>query len=100
MQEELGKIFADQQERGLFDEASYNDDAPMELLADAGRHSAMAKLCHLHGLMPNEATRLGVAFGMLFALRLWTERPDLAQHVVDCERTRDEAEDRDLESLS
>ena len=89
--EECDTIFADQEERGLFDEAIYNDDAPMDLLTDAGAHSSISNLRRLYRIMPNEATCLGVAFRMLFALRVWAERPALAQHLVDCERTRDEA---------
>lgn len=93
IQEELSVVFGEQNERGLFDEAIYNDDAVMELLIEAGKHPSVANLRHLYNVMPNEATRLGVALGMLFALRIWAERPALAQHFVGCEQTRDEAED-------
>jgi tetrahydromethanopterin S-methyltransferase subunit F len=95
---EFQQVFADLEERGLFGEAIYNEDATMELLTEASMHIAVTNLRHLYTTMPREATKLGIAFGMLFALRLWSDHPGLAQHLVDCERTRDEADAPDADS--
>jgi hypothetical protein len=88
---EVQQVFSDMEVRGLFAEAIYNEDAGTELLTEAGTHAAISNLRRLYSTMPREATRLGVGFGMLFALRLWSDEPQLAQHLVNCEQTRDEA---------